>query len=208
MKKLYILLVFIFVIIVSSCSAGNKNEAAEDAIDGLSFNKFNSNPYTISGVEYDIYFPTNTSEAIYYQYKLGDVKSTSAVWTINFIYMVDYHIDRKWETDETWNSLYSILKDEEIKVEEKCGFDVTLFDPANPMVELEYVLTNETKEEASYVIFYTFLPIRLHNKSQNKTTTVGVPVKVDLLLKTEDKIKNPFKDEMMLWEDFLAIENL
>lgn len=207
MKKLFILLIFTFVIVVSSCSAPDKNnEAAEDAIDGLSFEYFNS--YTISDIEYAVFFPANVGKAIYYQYELGDVKSTSANWIVNFIYSVDYHVDGRYETEEVWNSLYSVLVDNEKLVEEKCGFDVTLYPPSSLGVELEYVLVNERKEEASYVVFSTFLPIRLLNKSRNKTTTIGVPIKLDLLLKIDNQVQNPFKDEMMLWEDFLAIENL
>ena len=48
-------------------------------------------------------------------------------------------------------------------LDEKAGFTVKLFAPYEA-VEVEYVLHNEVKQEARYVIFYSYLPVRLLNK--------------------------------------------
>ena len=202
MKKLYILLVFMFIVFVSSCSA-MKNEAMDEATDGVSFEPYTS--YIINDTEYSIYLPLEFSDAIYYEHELGDITSKSTDWSINFIYDVNYHVDHEKEDRSVWVSLYENLLTSKTVIEERCGFDVELFDPYSD-VELEYILHNETKKEASYVVFYTFLPIRLVNKNLRYTHTIGIPIKVDVLLKVEEMIENPFnKNEMILWEDFFAI---
>ena len=99
--------------------------------------------------------------------------------------------------------IYNLLDSKDI-LDKKCEFDVMLFDPYST-VELEYVLHNDNEEEATYVIFCSYLPFRLVNKSTQKTSTVGIPVNVRVLLKVGDMVENPFNDEMMSWEDFLAI---
>ena len=202
MKKLYIFLVFIFIVFVSSCSA-MKNEAMDEATDGVSFKPYTS--YIINDIEYSIYLPLEFSDAIYYEHELGDVTSMSTDWSINFIYDVNYHVDHEKEDRSVWVSLYENLLTSKSVIEEWCWFVVVLFDPYSD-VELEYILHNETNKEASYVVFYTFLPVRLVNNYTKNRYTIGIPINVDVLLKIDDKIENPFdKNEMILWEDFLAI---
>lgn len=205
MKKFYILLLIVFVLTVTACGGMKDNSELGSNIDGVSFDYFET--YTIEETDYEVYLPTMINESMYYEYELGDVVSTSANWTINFIYDVNYHIDNKKEPDEVWNQLYLILLNGEATLEEKTGSDLTIFNPFSE-VELEYVLSNETQQEASYVIFYTYLPLRLINTTTRKRTTIGLPVMVDVLLKIDDMVQNPFTNEMMLWGDFLAIENL
>lgn len=204
MKKILIILVFVFILLVSSCSSKNNafDDEEADAADGVSFDYFTS--YVINDTKYEIFLPNNVKESIYYQYEIGDVQSDSAMWTVNFIYDVNYHVDVKSESKDVWDSLYSYLLESKMILDEKCEFDIMLFEPYTD-IELEYLLVNEQKEEASYVIFYTFLPIRLVNNSSHRTITVGIPINVDVLLKVGEEVENPFKDEMMLWEDFLAI---
>lgn len=207
MRKIYIIIVFIFILFISSCaSSGGNNVNNDSAVDGTSFDYYES--YTINQVEYQIYIPSDVKDVIYYQYKVGEVKSSSSEWRVNFIYNVIYHVDATKEDKTVWDSLYLKLSDVEVKTElsELCGFDVSIL-PPDAEVETEFVLRNENKEEASYVTLYYYLPLRLVNTKTRYTQTIGVPIKVDLLLKVNEQVESPFEDKMILWEDFLAIVN-
>ncbi len=201
MKKFYIIIVFIFILLVSSCSMSG-NEEADGAADGVAFDYFQT--YKINDTSYDIYLPFDVASSLYCTHKLGTVNSKSQEWTINFIYEPIYHVDESRETKDVWNGLYNVLFNSKDLLEEKCVFDVMLFDPYSS-VELEYILHNDTNQEAAYVIFNTYLPIRLVNKSTRAKLTVGIPVDVDVLLKIDDMVEDPFNDKMISWEDFLAI---
>ena len=200
MRKYFLILLVIFMLFISSCASyeGDANGAA----DGVSFDYFTS--YVIEDKTFDVFIPNVVDDAIYYQYKLGNVTSKSEEWIINFPYQAIYHVNDDKESKEVWSSLYENLLDNVEFLKEKCEFNVNLFDPYESK-EVEYVLYNETKEEASYVIFQTYLPIRLVNKTERVTMTVGVPVNLDVLLKIGDTVENPFADEMISWEDFLAL---
>lgn len=205
MKKIYIVLMILCILMISACGMANDESAIGDNVDGISFDYFQT--YTVKDTDYEVFLPNNILEALYYEYKEGNVVSNSASWTVNFIYDVNYHVNESKETSEVWSELYLKLKETETTIEELCGFEITTFDPYQE-VELEYVLNNSNQQDASYVIYQTYLPLRLVNKSTNRSSTIGVPIKVDVLIKVNGMVKNPFKDEMMLWEDFLAIENL
>lgn len=201
MKKIYIFIVFVLIILVSSCNM-KESTLSDDAVDGVAFDYFTT--YEIDGKNYDVYIPIDVNKTLYYTNKIGNIKSSSKDWTVNFMYEPVYHGDESLETKEVWNELYNNLLASKALLDEECGFEVMLFDPYSS-VELEYSLHNNSGEEASYVIFYTYLPIRLVNKKTQKTTTVGIPVNVDVLLKIGNMVENPFNDEMMSLEDFLAI---
>ena len=201
MKKYYVILLLIIILITSSCS-GCDSSPAEDAADGVSFDYFIT--YGIDETNYEIYLPNDIQSSLYYTNKVGNVYSKSFDWTVNFIYEATYHVDESNEDKEVWSKLFTALSDNEELLEEKCGFDVLLFEPYLTM-ELEYVLNNETKEEATYVIFNTYIPVRVVNTKTGGRYTVGIPVKMDVLLKIGDTVEDPFGDTMISWEDFLAI---
>ena len=205
MKKLYVILLFICILMLSSCGAMDENGMMGDSVDGISFDRHDT--YIINEIEYDVYLPRDVEEALYYRYKEGNITSNSSSWTVNFMYNAQYHVDNSKENQSTWDELYLKLIQKEQILEEKCGFDITFFEP-NSEVELEYVLENKNQEEASYVIFYTYLPLRILNTETNVRSTIGIPVTVEVLKKVNQMVENPFNDEMMLWEDFLAIEKL
>ena len=70
---------------------------------------------------------------------------------------------------------------------------------------MEFELNNNSEKEAEYVIFYTFVPIRIYNTNTRERYTVGIPLYVDVLLKIDNMVTDPFTSEMISWEDFLAI---
>lgn len=202
MKKNYLIFVFIFILmIVSSCSADEVGPA-DEAVDGLSFDYFAT--YEIDGTNYEVYLSNEILDSLYYTHVVSDISSRSVDWTVNFMFEATYHVEQWQEDKEIWKQLYNHLQSNQEYLEEKCGFEILLFDPYET-VELEYTLKNETKEEASYVIFNTYIPIRLENEQTGTRITVGIPVNMELLLKIGDKVEDPFSDKMINWEDFLAI---
>ena len=106
--------------------------------------------------------------------------------------------------DTPADALYSLLLESKNLLDEKCEFDVEIFEPYSD-IEMEFGLINNSEKEAEYVIFYIFLPIRIYNSNTRERYTVGIPLCVDVLLKIGDNVTNPFTNEMILWEDFLAI---
>ena len=185
MKKYYIVIILIFISLVSSC-AMNGDSMANDAAEAEAFDYFTT--YEINEVTYDIYLPNNIESAIYYTHEVSNVKSASAEWIVNFMYEPTYHVDENAESKEVWNGLYAKLLESEAILEEKCNFDVMIFDPY-ASVELEFVLNNQNSEESTYVIFVTYLPIKVFNKTTRRTLTVGIPVNIDVLLKAGVMVK-------------------
>ena len=104
MKKFYLILLILFVLMFASCAAPD-NGMAEDAADGVSFDYFTT--YVINDIEYEVYIPNKFEDAIYYDHKLGDITSNSSEWTINFMYEPNYHVNDRLESKEVWNSLYT-----------------------------------------------------------------------------------------------------
>ena len=202
MKKIFVFIIFVLLLVITSCSDANMNDEMDNASDGMSFDYFKE--YEVEGVKYEIYLPSDFAEAFYYDYKLGDVKSDSVEWKVNFIYDVNYHVEEEKENNEVWNALYSLLLESKKLLDEKCEFDVGIFEPYSD-IEMEFELINNSEKEAEYVIFYIFLPIRIYNSNTRERYTVGIPLCVDVLLKIGDNVTNPFTNEMILWEDFLAI---
>jgi hypothetical protein len=164
----------------------NGDSMVNDAADAEAFDFFAT--YEINEVVYDIYLPNNIESAIYYTHEISDVKSASTEWIVNFVYEPIYHVDEGAETKEVWSKLYEKLQESEAALEEKCEFDVMLFDPYSS-VELEFVLNNQNSEESTYVTFVTYLPIKMFNQTTRKTLTVGIPVNIDVLLKAGVMVK-------------------
>lgn len=200
MKKAYLFIIFILMLIVTSCSSVDK-----DVIDGSPFDYYKT--YNVNNIDYDIYLPTMVDDVIYYSYETSKTTTDKTTWTINYIYEGKYHVEEESEDKETWISLYNTLVESKDKLEELCGFDVELYGPYDS-VEREITLVNSTNGEISYVSLDTYLPIKLHNKNNDEYYIVGVPVLKQFLIKTNTHIQSPKTLELILWEDFLAIPNM
>lgn len=199
MKRLYLILILLIMFIVSCASVD------DNILDGNSFDYYNS--YEITGIEYDIYLPSNANDVIYYMYEESKTTTDKATWTINYIYEGKYHVEEENESEETWISLYNSLSQSKDKLNELCGFDVELINPYDSL-EREFTLENTTKDVISYVSVETYLPIKLHNKNINKYYLIGIPVNTKFLIKVKDSVQSPITLEFIKWEDFLAIPNM
>ena len=185
MKKYYILIILVLISLVTSCNMRGDG-MANDAADGQPFDYFTT--YEINEINYDIYLPYNIEDAIYYTHEVSNVKSSSDEWIVNFVYEPIYHIEGGSESEEVFNKLYEKLLESKSVLDEKCNFEVMLFDPYES-VELEFVLKNQNNKESTYVKFITYLPIKMYNQATRKTLTVGIPVNVDVLLKVAVMVK-------------------
>ena len=185
MRKYYILIILLIISLITSCSSQN-GDMADDAAGGQPFDLFAT--YEINETNYDIYLPYNIESVIYYTHEVSNVKSSSDEWVVNFVYEPAYHVDKGVEDEEVLYKLYEKLFESKSVLEEKCNFEVMLFDPYES-VELEFVLNNQNNEETTYVKVITYLPIKMYNQTTHKTVTVGVPVNVDVLLKVAVKVK-------------------
>ena len=185
MKKLYLFIILLLITIVTSCNMQG-GDMANDAADGQPFDYFTT--YEINEINYDIYLPYDIESAIYYTHEVSNVKSSSDEWIVNFVYEPVYHVDKGVENEDVLNKLYEKLLESKSILDERCNFDVMLFDPYES-VELEFVLRNQNNEESTYVKFITYLPIRMYNQTTRKALTVGIPVNVDVLLKVAVMVK-------------------
>ena len=159
---------------------------ANDSADGEVFDYFAT--YEINETNYDIYLPSNIESALYYTHEVSNIKSASTEWVVNFMYEPVYHVNESAESKDVWTELYTNLVESKSVLEEKCDFEVMLFDPYSS-VELEFVLNNQNSDESTYMTVVTYLPIRMFNHTVRKTVTVGVPVNVDVMLKVGVMIK-------------------
>ena len=185
MKRYYIFIILILISLVTSCSMEN-SDMANGAADGQPFDLFAT--YEINEINYDVYLPYDIEDSIYYDYEVSNVKSSSDEWIVNFVYEPVYHVDKGVENEEVLNKLYEKLLESKSVLDERCNFEVMLFDPYES-VELEFILRNQNNEESTYVKFITYLPIKMYNQSTRKTFTVGIPVNVDVLLKVAVTVK-------------------
>ena len=186
MKKYYLFIILLILIsVVTSCSVQD-GDMAENAGNAQAFDYFTT--YEINETNYSIYLPNNIEVSLYYTHEVSNVKSDSSEWIVNFSYEPVYHLDEDQENKDVWSKLYEKLAESENILEEKCNFDVMLFDPYST-VKLEFVLKNQDNEEATYVTLITYLPVRMYNHTTRKTITVGIPVNVDVLLKVGVMVK-------------------
>ena len=185
MRKCYLFVIVMLLTLISSCSAEGDN-MANDAGNGEAYDYFAT--YEINEINYDIFLPYNVESALYYDHEVSNIKSDSDEWIVNFVYEPIYHVNEGAEDKEVWSKLYEKLLESKDVLDEKCNFEVMLFDPYES-VELEFVLNNQENTESTYVKFITYLPIQMYNQSTRRTLTVGVPVNVDVLLKVGVMVK-------------------
>ena len=70
----------------------------------------------------------------------------------------------------------------------------------------EAILTNKSKEEISFVILTTYLPLKF--KKDNRMYVISVPLKNQYLLLKNDLIYNPFTLELISYESFKTLHNV
>ena len=201
MKKIKILLFILILILLTSCGAYENDEGME----GVPYDLYGE--IVVEGVEYKIYIPTESEDAIYYVYEEGHDYTDKSSWIINYIYESDYQTDNDTLSMDVVNSLYDVLSEKELELEAYLGYEVSL-DKPNLKEEREVMIDNSMEETISYVVFEKYLSIRLRVSNSSEYYNVGVPLETIFLKRTEETVYDPIKDEMILWEDFLATPKL
>ncbi len=205
MKKINYGLLTIVILLLSSCAASSVNNGAHPSIDGTTFNYFTS--FTYNNNEYQIAFPIN-NESAFYLYEKTPYKTTMKTWVINYYYTSTYYCDEYfYEDKEILVSLYETLLEKELEIEELIEMEIDLYHPNNESVE-EIIINNIFDSEIECVIVDKYLPIRLKNNYRNNSYTISIPIKRFYLTKSNNLIESPINDDIITWEDFLAIPNM
>ena len=201
MKKIKILLFILILLIITSCASYDN----EEGMEGVPYDLYGE--IVVDGTIYKIYLPTESEDAIYYVYEEGHDYTDKSSWIINYIYECDYQTDNDTLSVDVVNSLYDVLSEKELELEGYLGYKVSL-DKPNLKEEREVRIDNSTGETISYVVLEKYLSIRLRVFDSGEYYNVGVPLETIFLKRTEETIYDPIKDEMILWEDFLATPKL
>lgn len=196
--------VIFLLLLMSSCAAGGHHSNGNHPnLDGLTFDYFSEFIYEEDN--YQILFPQNVDKAIFYMYDELDYKTTNKSWTINYycelIYYTDF--DDSLLVNELYSNLVHLIDEIEVLIDDQ----IELSKPYE-MIEKEVTIDNIFNDEISCVFFDEYLPLRLRNTNKNISCSISVPIKRNYLVKSKDKIQNPFNTEIMNWDDFLSIPNI
>lgn len=197
MKKKILFVVALFLLLVS-CAAPDYNRF----YDSVSYEVLTTFEYEDNN--YEVMIPINIDEAIVHYYEIGNNKSNSKEWTINYKFVYDYNL---FDIADPYliDSLYTALNSSYEELSTKLGDNPSIM--ANNTLEIiEEILYNPNSNEAEYVIVKDYLPILLENDYKNYM--ISVPINVHTLLKINDKIEDFGKDKYITWDDFLSIPNM
>lgn len=206
MKKLYKLLLLVMLIFIVSCGGVSSSNAGHPNIDGTTFDYLAG--FVYNNIEYNISFPNNGDASAFYQYEETCYKTKVKNWTINYYYEANYIYDQYFnENEEIYNCIYETLMLNIEEIEEKLGYKVETYS-LNSLNEVEVTLNNVFDSEINCVIMDKYIPIRLRNTFKNYSYTISIPVKRYHIVKSDNLVVNPFNNEIISWEDFLAIPNI
>ena len=202
-KKNLIIIFFLFGLV--ACGSNNAGAIEKDTnyfIDGIAFDYVNT--FYLEGEKYDLYMPNNISESLFYLYSESGIKSNCETLTINYSFNNQY-IFKNDLTSLQKERLYEILNYSKETIDNATNFISTIY-KFDEFVTEETTLTNESKEEISFVILTTYLPLKF--KKDNRMYVISVPLKNQYLLLKNDSIYNPFTLELISYENFKKLHNV
>lgn len=204
MKKKNIIIICLL-LILASCGKNNANVIDGEVnyfIDGIAFDYVNT--FYLEDEKYDFYMPNNISESLFYLYEEGDIKSNCETITINYSFNNQYIFNNDL-TSLQKERLYEILNYSKGRIDSATNFISTIY-KFDEFVTEEVTLTNESKEEISFVILTTYLPLKF--KKDNKMYIISVPLKNQYLTLKNDLIYNPFTLELTNYDSFKNLHNV
>lgn len=202
-KKNLIIIFFLFTLV--ACGSNNAGAIEKDTnyfIDGIAFNYVNT--FYIEDEEYDFYIPNSINESLFYLYSESGIKSNCETLTINYSFNNQY-IFKNDLTSLQKERLYEILNYSKGTIDNATNFISTIY-KFDEFVTEEAILTNKSKEEISFVILTTYLPLKF--KKDNRMYVISVPLKNQYLLLKNDLIYNPFTLELISYESFKTLHNV
>ena len=188
-----------------ACGSNNAGAIEKDTnyfIDGIAFDYVNT--FYLEDEKYDLYMPNNISESLFYLYSESGIKSNCETLTINYSFNNQY-IFKNDLTSLQKERLYEILNYSKKTIDNATNFISTIY-KFDEFVTEETTLTNESKEEISFVILTTYLPLKF--KKDNRMYVISVPLKNQYLLLKNDSIYNPFTLELISYENFKKLHNV
>lgn len=202
-KKNLIIIFFLFALV--ACGSNNAGAIEKDTnyfIDGIAFDYVNT--FYIEDEEYDFYIPNSINESLFYLYSESGIKSNCETLTINYSFNNQY-IFKNDLTSLQKERLYEILNYSKETIDNATNFISTIY-KFDEFVTEEAILTNKSKEEISFVILTTYLPLKF--KKDNRMYVISVPLKNQYLLLKNDLIYNPFTLELISYESFKTLHNV
>ena len=202
-KKNLIIIFFLFALV--ACGSNNAGAIEKDTnyfIDGIAFDYVNT--FYLEDEEYDFYIPNSINESLFYLYSESGIKSNCETLTINYSFNNQY-IFKNDLTSLQKERLYEILNYSKETIDNATNFISTIY-KFDEFVTEEAILTNKSKEEISFVILTTYLPLKF--KKDNRMYVISVPLKNQYLLLKNDSIYNPFTLELISYESFKKLHNV
>ena len=202
-KKNLIIIFFLFALV--ACGSNNAGAIEKDTnyfIDGIAFDYVNT--FYIEDEEYDFYIPNSINESLFYLYSESGIKSNCETLTVNYSFNNQY-IFKNDLTSLQKERLYEILNYSKETIDNATNFISTIY-KFDEFVTEEAILTNKSKEEISFVILTTYLPLKF--KKDNRMYVISVPLKNQYLLLKNDLIYNPFTLELISYESFKTLHNV
>lgn len=199
------IIIICLLLILASCGKNNANVIDGEVnyfIDGIAFDYVNT--FYLEDEKYDFYMPNNISESLFYLYEEGDIKSNCETITINYSFNNQYIFNNDL-TSLQKERLYEILNYSKGRIDSATNFISTIY-KFDEFVTEEVTLTNESKEEISFVILTTYLPLKF--KKDNKMYIISVPLKNQYLTLKNDLIYNPFTLELTNYDSFKNLHNV
>lgn len=202
-KKNLIIIFFLFALV--ACGSNNAGAIEKDTnyfIDGIAFDYVNT--FYLEDEKYDLYMPNNISESLFYLYSESGIKSNCETLTINYSFNNQY-IFKNDLTSLQKERLYEIVNYSKETIDNATNFISTIY-KFDEFVTEEAILTNKSKEEISFVILTTYLPLKF--KKDNRMYVISVPLKNQYLLLKNDSIYNPFTLGLISYENFKKLHNV
>lgn len=198
------ILTFLFVFLLVSCGNNNSknDEMTYQYIDEVVFDYVST--FNIDDEKYDFYLPLTINESLFYLYSESNCKVKSELITINYSFYSQY-IYGDDLTSKQKEKFYDLLILNKNVIDNATKFISNIY-KFDEKVSEEVTFTNALKEEISFVILTTYLPVKF--KKDNLMYVIYVPLMNQYLLLKENLIYNPFTLSMTNYEEFKKNKNL
>ena len=201
-SKIKLSLIFLSLLMVSSCGAGDMyNEAYLPHLDGSTFEEVYS--FTYNDKEYSISFPTKDES--YYLYKNSHYTSSCSSWTVNYSLKLEYIYDNNFDEDiKLFDYVYEGLCSQNAVINELLNGQIVIY-KNNQTIDIEETLTNSFNEEVSFMYYDRLLPIRLKNKTNFISYSLSIPISRQHLINTSTHIQHPLEDKIITLNEFYSL---
>lgn len=207
MRKIFMIIMFLLMLLVSSCAAapgGNMDYepevdlspggSKEEVDEYYSFHVFNMN-----NTQYRMLLPEDSKAAIRYYYTVRSEVTTLSDPKINMVYKVEYIKS----SDISFDSMFYTLLAEVLPLIQKEIPNATI-NIDGFKEEVEFRLSNPDNVEIRAVLIEYYYPIKLVETNTSKMIMVYIPIYKDMLVKKANSIQTIDKSEFISLEEFYS----